>query len=616
MALSPPLAAWLAAGCVLALLTYPLAVAWLGLAGLFALAALRWRQRGSPFPASPFSLPIALFLLGACIGLHVSLRPAMAWVRIFGLFAALGVFSLVLDLAATPRAARRLAAGVLFAALLIAPLLFLLILPEEIVRLPAALRAALSWTLPTLASVRESLLDIDEGLMHQRYRFFSSGLGMLAAYASGLALGPLLVGSRHARLLALLALVLCALFLLLAASRGAMLSTILALCLVSATRQRWLLVPGLLALGLAVTAVAGLLSLRPIFQAIPSFSGLSASTESWFSRLDVWSNALTVLGDFRFSGTGLGLASARVVASHAFPDNGFTHAHSALLQTYLEQGLLGIAGLSGLIGVGLAFGWRALRRVRDPAARSPLLSASAGSLALLLTGLVDVGPVTTVGTVLLFGTLALLVAADKLEPHPALNSRPTPPPRGPSPEPALSNRLLHSLGWPALGGSIALVTCVGALLAVSSADADRPPAPPRSPWPSLASAGLRNLGGAGASLDRSRRCGAASGAHRAPGAGRTPAPPGDRIRSRRSGSPAQARRSPTCRRESSRGDAHAEPGASTHPFARWPNPVSARSPLPRRGGGRSGNRALDARQLGIRRTWCRQRRRGTDQVER
>ena len=66
---------------LLALLSYPLFPAPIGLGALAALAVTRTLLLGRPFPASPFNLPLGLYLSGALVGLQVSVWPHVAAVR-------------------------------------------------------------------------------------------------------------------------------------------------------------------------------------------------------------------------------------------------------------------------------------------------------------------------------------------------------------------------------------------------------------------------------------------------------------------------------------------------------------------------------------------------------
>jgi tetratricopeptide (TPR) repeat protein len=123
------------------------------------------------------------------------------------------------------------------------------------------------------------------------------------------------------------------------------------------------------------------------------------------------------------------------------------------MQTYLEQGLLGLLGLLGLVAATLAASWRALARTpAELTARPVALSASGAALGLILSGLTEVAALTTIGTVLLFGTVALLAVSARAGADGSASARsPT--------QPELSSRQ-----WVALGGGSVVVVLVAVAL--------------------------------------------------------------------------------------------------------------------------------------------------------
>src|SRR5688572_14818106 len=120
----------LGAASTLGLLTYPLPTAWLGLAGLVALALARWHRLGSPLPPTRLNLVLGLYLAGALIGLIVSTRSSTAEVRFFGVLAAIGAFLLVLETRNSPNSLGRLTHGALLLAVVLMALVFLLVAPR------------------------------------------------------------------------------------------------------------------------------------------------------------------------------------------------------------------------------------------------------------------------------------------------------------------------------------------------------------------------------------------------------------------------------------------------------------------------------------------------------
>ena len=418
---------------VLGLLTYPLPTAWLGL-GAFLIATVARRRMSGRLPSStPLALPLGLYLGGAAVGLYVTTTPVSAGVHLFGLIAALATFSLITDSVGSGQAAYRLLRGMLLAVLVATPLLASVVLyslqPLDFGQLPAPPADLLASSRSLHKAVRDFYPDRDDDV-EGRYRLTGGGLSSLAAFGAALALGPLLAGpSRRERLLGGLASGYFALFLLLAGRRWGLVSVLAVAALFLALRYRWLLVVGL---GLAAAAIVvvsrvGLTesTQRLGFGALGSVSDLTSGQQ----RLEHWGNLLYLLGDFRFTGVGLGADSyfalyKEFYAIHKqfWPTEYYVkvlHAHNMFLQTYLEQGLLGLLGLLGVIAVGLVVGYRTLRQVRDPWLRVATISGGGAALTFVLTGLLEITPVTTLGSVMLFGSLGLVFAVSRLEGRPA-----------------------------------------------------------------------------------------------------------------------------------------------------------------------------------------------------
>jgi O-antigen ligase len=435
----PPTRVWggLGAISVLSLLSYPSPMAWLGVGGLVGLALARWRLLGRPFAGSPFAAPFLLYVGGALLGLRISVHPQPAEARFFGLLAALASFFLVVDLAASPRAARRVAYCVLLGVLLALPLLLTLSIPSlSTDRLPGPRFDWLGFPGPWSEPLRTALQDHN---LFELYRFSAAGLGTLAVFGVGLAAGPLLAGpGRSWRLFGALAAGYCGLFALMSTNRAAVLVGGLVIVLLGARQSRRILAAAVIAAG--VVALALLVrsgSGGPMAHALRSLPSSATDPMSAYVRFEYWQNALLLLHDFHFTGVGLGQASVRAlygqyflsgkpITVSSFPvlddDFHFPHAHNIFMQSYLEQGLLGLAGLVGLVAVGVVVSRRAFARARESAVRSTVISASGASLALILSGLTEIVVLTPLGMVMLFGSLGMLVGAARLsEPigHPA-----------------------------------------------------------------------------------------------------------------------------------------------------------------------------------------------------
>jgi tetratricopeptide (TPR) repeat protein len=404
--------------CVLGLLSYPHPSAWLGLAGLGVLLVGRWRLTGRLLPDSPFSLPGSLYLAGAAVGLYVSVQPHFAMVRLFGLLAAVGAFFLVLGLLSSATTARQAVSVAILATAIAAPLLLILLPPG--IRL---LRYPYPDLLADHAAIRDALWGMDART--QRFGVAPSGVGALAVYGLGLALGPLLAGDgRRARLLGGLAVAYFGALLIVNNNRGSLLAAALVIPLLGALFRPWLAAGVLLALSSALAVITGLVnpeSMPLLGQPLGSLSGLRRTplgdTSSLAERLDLWRDALYVLGDFPITGVGLGLGSPVLVVGTyvATGIRGFPHAHNVYLQSYLEQGLLGLLGLLSLVAILTGTVTRLVRRTRSPEVRLVSLSAGGAALSLMLAGLTDIDAVTTVGLVLLTCPLALLASMARVE---------------------------------------------------------------------------------------------------------------------------------------------------------------------------------------------------------
>lgn len=139
---------------------------------------------------------------------------------------------------------------------------------------------------------------------------------------------------------------------------------------------------------------------------------------STFSRLDIWQMAWWVIQDFPYTGSGLGLENwYRVFPLYGMlylgPELPRTHVHNFYLQTYIEQGILGLVGLLAMVIVAFWMGWRFRRRAQGFARY--LILGSIGSFAvLMLSSLTDSMPSTPLGILVFFWPLAMMVGAAQI----------------------------------------------------------------------------------------------------------------------------------------------------------------------------------------------------------
>ncbi len=479
-------AAWLGALSVLGLMSYPLPFAWLGLAAALGLAARRWWLRGSPLAGSAYTLPLALYGLGALVGLPISLDPAAAGVRFFGLLAATATLYLAIDLVDSPEALRRALWRMLIGVLLVAPVMLLLIAPVEPDRLLGTLLGARQGVMETLDALRGAILRLDPELAGQRFRLSSAGLGMLASIGIGLTLGPILAPrQRRERVIAIAAFTALLLILALASNRTSMLGVGLMLLLIGATRWRWLGILILVPFVVGVAFLAGHAPLRASIKTLASIvplPGWAGSLRSLEERLEIWGAVLYVMGDFAFTGVGLGIGTASpVYASYLLPFGGsLAHSHNILVESYFEQGILGLAGIAGLIGVTLILSWRSLTCPGSTGNRAMALSASGAGLAILLGGQTQIVQLTSIGMVLTFGAFGFITVVAR------------PLPRATNYQRSLRSRLRRMKGSPI--ARIAVTGCLLGIVLVITRGLTTPPLAPGAPLAALAASAELNRG--------------------------------------------------------------------------------------------------------------------------
>lgn len=137
--------------------------------------------------------------------------------------------------------------------------------------------------------------------------------------------------------------------------------------------------------------------------ALPVLFALSVLQPSWaawmgnlgdssdFSRPALWRDTLALIGDYRYTGSGLG-QTAMEYATYVFILHVpyVHHAYNLFLQVTIEQGL---PGLVGFLGMGVAAAWGVLATYRYGPARLHIYAlATAASLGASLShGMVDAG---------------------------------------------------------------------------------------------------------------------------------------------------------------------------------------------------------------------------------
>jgi putative inorganic carbon (HCO3(-)) transporter len=133
-------------------------------------------------------------------------------------------------------------------------------------------------------------------------------------------------------------------------------------------------------------------------------------------RKDLWPWAITAVGDFPFSGVGLGAfrqAAFRLYPLTTTAGQDIGHAHNIFLQTALDVGLPGLVVYLAVLFVAGAAGWRIARR--DTRFRSISLGLLAGLAALHVFGLADALALGSKPGVVFWLALGLLAAMNKRE---------------------------------------------------------------------------------------------------------------------------------------------------------------------------------------------------------
>ncbi len=107
------------------------------------------------------------------------------------------------------------------------------------------------------------------------------------------------------------------------------------------------------------------------------------------NRLDLWEASLALIGDYLFTGSGLG-ATPMVFSTYAFLYHVpfLYHAHNLYLQITLEQGILGLLAFLGLLAGSI---WSLARALPSPdkSIRMLAVAVSVSLLAIAISGLAD-----------------------------------------------------------------------------------------------------------------------------------------------------------------------------------------------------------------------------------
>jgi len=173
-------------------------------------------------------------------------------------------------------------------------------------------------------------------------------------------------------------------------SRAAYLAVLVALAIVATLR--WpRLAWGLIVLGAAAFATSTLVGWREIADVL--FRG--GAVHGLDQRLEIWSRALMIIGDFPFTGAGPGCFEplvARLYPLFLLPKTTVSHAHNLFLQVGIDLGLPGLAAYIATLGISIYQGLRAhlaLQRTNEHC-QTTLAAACLGALVGMIShGLLD-----------------------------------------------------------------------------------------------------------------------------------------------------------------------------------------------------------------------------------
>jgi putative inorganic carbon (HCO3(-)) transporter len=394
-------------------LIWPLPLLLIGIGGVsdpqaagaaLVLAALPWGAHwlvfGRPTRRAFVGGPLALFVASALLGMWAAYDPALSWPM---LLTVLGSASLFFAVVNSPTAPWRVAEGIAVAAGLVA-LYFVgqyahFDYQEEagqlarLGRLTGSLMPNLVFFTPhpnAVASFLEGAFPLTLALVWYRRGIVRMAWGTAAAIT--------------------------AYGLLISQSRGAWIGLGVALVIGVLLRlPSWAerLVVGSLVL------VGGLLGLFAVTRLVPTDQGilaLNSALQTVGSRLVLYRNSLYLLGDYPFTGIGLGDTFAMVYSRYQLLIQVpfLSYSHNLFLSVGLGQGLTGLAALAWLLAGFYYFVGRVERAELD--ARSLLLFRAAwlGTTVTLVHGLTDAPQFSARWTMpMLFALLSLAVTVGR-----------------------------------------------------------------------------------------------------------------------------------------------------------------------------------------------------------
>ena len=209
--------------------------------------------------------------------------------------------------------------------------------------------------------------------------------------------------------------------LILTRSRGGYVALVVGLWLTLwlSGRRRWAL--GFLLLCAVLFAV---LVTRPQVEVASQTDAAQAALDpsTWGFRQHVWRTALFIIGDFPFTGVGMGTFNDVVALLYGFysPENPGTH--NLFLQVGVDLGILGLTSFLAILLIVLWAGWQARRRLdamHEPALRAVAVGGLAGIVATITHGLLDHHTWGSKGAFIPWVVMGLVVALHRLTMRPS-----------------------------------------------------------------------------------------------------------------------------------------------------------------------------------------------------
>jgi putative inorganic carbon (hco3(-)) transporter len=342
----------------------PITLIVLVLLALIWLLPLVTEPRQPNLPSTPFNLALLLWGLALSIGILVTADPDETLPKATGLILGLAVWRYMAIVITT----RRLVMIATMVMLLVAAGFSVIgmVALDEIVKIPI---------LVSLNPAQDLRMPVFEGLAIHPNQL----AGLINLYLP-LLFSLVFAGWRPGwpkwgRLTLLLCTVLVLGMLLMTQSRGGWVATIVGLFILMAL---WGIVlppsPGrkLLRGSVILIALLAIFSIQIVgpdrIEAIwlnPPAETVVGTLETLNFRRELWPWAITAIGDFPFTGTGLG--SFRHVAFRLYPLSidpryDISHAHNIFLQTALDVGIPGLIIYLALLLVAAVVGWRVARR--------------------------------------------------------------------------------------------------------------------------------------------------------------------------------------------------------------------------------------------------------------